>query len=251
MWPAHEKVFATFTYKEEKLPWDLGLHHEHWQKFIRALRDYEFNKALASSRPARAISYFMCGEYGGLFKRPHYHACIFGAVDFMDRKDMGDTWTSPTLEKIWGNGIVRCGDINMTTARYCAAYVIKRTNGKMAEEVNPETGLKRYERFHSQTGEIVEVKPEYAKMSLRPAIGKRWYERYGIDEMKKNGLVENGREWKIPKYFWEKFKETHPEDAEVLAYDRLKKGNRKERTPERLAVRERVHKAKIQFNEER
>lgn len=51
----HEKsMFITLTYDEKNVPEDYGLHHEHFQKFIRSFR----------KRTGEKLRYFMCGEYG-------------------------------------------------------------------------------------------------------------------------------------------------------------------------------------------
>ena len=62
-------VFITLTYDDDHLPEDRGLHHEDFQKFMKRLR---------KARTGQKIRYFMCGEYGGLNDRPHFHALLFG-----------------------------------------------------------------------------------------------------------------------------------------------------------------------------
>ena len=73
--------FITLTYNDNNLPHDLSLNHSHFQKFFKRLR---------KSLPFKTVRYYMCGEYGDEFKRPHYHACIFNH-DFPDREIVGKT----------------------------------------------------------------------------------------------------------------------------------------------------------------
>lgn len=50
-----DNAFLTLTYSPENLPADAGLHHEHFQKFMKRYRKF------ISPQKAR---FFMCGEYG-------------------------------------------------------------------------------------------------------------------------------------------------------------------------------------------
>ena len=58
--------FVTLTYDDEHLPGDQCLDHRDFQLFMKRLR---------KRFPSR---FFMCGEYGGLNGRPHYHSILFG-----------------------------------------------------------------------------------------------------------------------------------------------------------------------------
>ncbi len=73
----HENnCFITLTYDNTHLPSDGSLHYKDFQLFIKRLR-----KKFGNTR----IRYYMAGEYGENFGRPHFHACIFGH-DFHDKK---------------------------------------------------------------------------------------------------------------------------------------------------------------------
>ena len=67
--------FITLTYNDEHLPSDRSLNVEHFQRFMKRLRKH--------LEPLK-IRFFHCGEYGDKFRRPHYHAIVFG-YDFPDR----------------------------------------------------------------------------------------------------------------------------------------------------------------------
>ena len=65
----HDKnCFITLTYNDDNLPQDLSLHKEDFVKFMKRLRKNTGEK----------IRFYMAGEYGSLYQRPHYHACLFG-----------------------------------------------------------------------------------------------------------------------------------------------------------------------------
>jgi len=122
----HEQnCFVTLTYSPENLPSDAGLHHPHFQKFMKRLR---------KKYSGRDIRYYMCGEYGERTNRPHYHALLFG-LDFPDweyvsTSDSGhEVFTSKTLEKIWGLGFVTIGTVTFESAAYCAPYIMKKLTG--------------------------------------------------------------------------------------------------------------------------
>ncbi|MEO5355656.1 MAG: hypothetical protein H7835_21005, partial [Magnetococcus sp. XQGC-1] len=78
----HEhNCFITLTYNDDNLPANGSLNYRHFQNFMKRLRKYyvEFT-----------VRFYMCGEYGENFARPHYHACIF-AIMFMLRCLMHNT----------------------------------------------------------------------------------------------------------------------------------------------------------------
>jgi len=67
--------FATLTYAEENLTWgeeEPTLIKRDAQLFLKRLRKLE------NGSKKGKIKYYLAGEYGTTFKRPHYHAIIFG-----------------------------------------------------------------------------------------------------------------------------------------------------------------------------
>lgn len=87
--------------------------------------------------------YFAVGEYGDKTFRPHYHAALFG-VSFLEGELLAQTWE---------HGFIHLGELNHNSAQYIAGYVTK----KMTAKDDP-----RLEGRH----------PEFARMSLRPGIGR-------------------------------------------------------------------------------
>lgn len=232
--------FATFTYEDEPFGGTLVRHH--FQNFMKRLR---------RARPKENIRYYMCGEYGGQLKRPHYHACLFG-LELHDRElwkiqNGHRLYRSKELNELWGLGFALTGDITLESAAYVARYVMKKITGKAAKKTD-DNGLTYYERMDENTGEIYTLEPEYSTMSLKPAIGKNWYEKYSLDCFPSDFLVDpKGHKHSMPRYY-DKLKEI--EDAGTYE---LIKNDRKQRyekfadnnTPKRLRVREKVFEARF------
>lgn len=194
----HESAwFVTLTYDDAFLPEHGSLVPSDFRNFIRALRRSQDGK----------ISYYGCGEYGPYSSRPHYHAVLFGA-DFSDqhlwrRSANGDSWRSASLERAWRFGHSEFGAVTWASASYVAGYVRK----KVAAQENPEY----YLRVSDETGEIVEVQPEFSRMSLRPALGKRWIEKYWKDVYPRDYVVIEGVKAKPPRYYDKWMDQNHPD----------------------------------------
>lgn len=229
-----QNCFITLTYSDQHLPWDGSLKKSHFQKFIKRLR-----KQL---HPLK-ISYYMAGEYGELLSRPHFHACIFNH-QFSDREPWKEqegiiTYTSDTLDRLWGNGFSTLSDLTFETAAYAARYCTKKITGQSAED--------HYTTTHPITGETISLEPEYNSMSLKPGIGKEWLETYRSDVYPSDYLIRKGQKVPIPRYY-EKLLNLSEDDLIELKIRRNKNAvkHMKDNTPERLAVREQVKKLTMQ-----
>lgn len=183
-----ENAFLTLTYNNANLPPNGSLKKSDLQRFFKRLRHHT----------GRQIRYYACGEYGDITNRAHYHACIFGH-NFTDRKPfkrVGEhiLYTSKQLTQLWGHGNTSIGELTFETAAYTARYVMKKTTGK---------ACKRYVRLDEETGELIPLVQPYAAMSLRPAIGREWLEKYHGDiyNADKDFLVLRGKKLKPPKYY--------------------------------------------------
>jgi hypothetical protein len=182
--------FITLTYSDDNLPRDRSLDYEHFRLFIKRLR--------RKVKPAK-ISFLMSGEYGDEFTRPHYHACIFG-YDFPDKyywanRNGNDSYRSEILENTWKFGHAEIGELNFATAAYVASYTVKKVG-----EYDEQKFQEHYSWFDPSTGEYFLRRPEFGRMSLRPAIGKRFYDAYG-DDFHKGYTTEGGRKRAIPEYY--------------------------------------------------
>lgn len=233
--------FITLTYDQEHLPGDLSLDKSHFQKFMKRLR---------KKYPGEKIRYYHCGEYGEENKRPHYHACLFNH-DFQDKQQ----WTvrngtklyvSEELMNLWPYGFSTIGDVTFDSAAYVARYITKKITGKALEETNSQ-GLKPYELYDSNTGEITKIQSEYTTMSRRPGIGKDWYEKYKDDVYPSDFLVINGKRMRPPKYYDGLLEQEHEEQYDRRKHERRINAKRfkHETTPERLTARHKVKRAQL------
>lgn len=218
-----QNCFLTLTYSDDKLPCDASLDVRHFQLFIKKLR---------KRYPEKDIRYFHCGEYGEETNRPHYHAILFG-FDFEDKKRHKNynghwTWTSEELERLWGLGFCIIGTCSFASAAYVARYITKKVTGDLAEE------------------HYAGRKPEYITMSRRPAIGKRWLDRFSDDIVKGDFCVVNGKKVGLPKYYDSQLDDdvlkALKKDRSFKAYD-----YKDNTTLRRLTVREKVTEARVQF----
>ena len=240
--------FITLTYDDEHLPSDGSLKREHFQDFMKRLRDYvlrycdnpahvldeQDGQAKRVSDCCR-IRFLAAGEYGDNLGRPHYHALIFN-YDFPDREFFTiqngfNLFRSKILEKLWSYGYSLIGDVSFESAAYVARYVMKKVTGENAD--------------YYYEGRI----PEFSLRSLKPGIGAPWLERYKASVYPDDVVsVRGGVRCKPPRYYDTKLNLTNPE-----LYERIK-SKRKEfasksshNTVERLAVRRRIKEAQLKM----
>lgn len=236
MWK--ENCFVTLTYGRDKLPALGSLCYADYQLFMRRLRWFMY--------PARP-RFFMCGEYGPVNFRPHYHACLFN-IDFKDLVPRGISasghkyYSSVDLEDLWGHGNVSVQPLVKETASYCAKYIVGKVTGDAAEA--------RY-RVVDADGVISYREPEFCRCSLKPGIGASWFARYGGDVYPHDFVVAGGEKFSPPRYYdrlkWRE-KSLVLDEIEYARQKRAKAAFA-DNTPERLSVREVVHKARVSRQE--
>jgi len=232
----HEKnCFITLTYDNDHCPTDRSLNYGDFQRFMK-----RFRKRFKDS----TIRFYMAGEYGEKFERPHFHACIFG-FNFPDltlwkRTPSGALiYRSKSLEDLWPFGYSSVGDVTFESAAYVARYVMKKRTGKCIGD--------HYETTDMETGEIKERVPEFNRMSLKPGIGYDFYKKFSSDIYPHDYVVINGRETRPPKFYDKKFADDFPEDFEALQFQRFVDAVDRfdDNTDERLCVKEQVLEAKF------
>ena len=119
------------------------------------------NKRYKNAPNKPKISYLICGEYGDKFKRPHYHAIVFGAH-------------ADDIVKSWPYGAIYFGANNPdATVKYALKYVMKsrlwKSMGGSYERpfINVskgigasliERGSKTYQVVNTETGEFHKYK---------------------------------------------------------------------------------------------
>lgn len=203
--------FITLTYDDDHIPPDYGLHLEHSQDFIKRLR-----ARAAYDHKGLRLRFFLCGEYGPLNGRPHYHAAIFG-YDFPDKQifstiDGRRTYTSEILTDTWGLGHCTTADLNPSTASYIAGYVTKKITGARADD--------HYYRLNPFTGNFHHVKPEYATMSTKPGIGFGWLEKHHSDVFPSGFIVVDGQPRPVPRFYKKKLPEAEQASLKRAAVQR-------------------------------
>jgi hypothetical protein len=250
--------FVTLTYRSKEecsqeqldngyhVPSDWSLHESHVQKFLKRLR-----KANAHQK----IRYYYCGEYGRIcrhnydvevFKhdcktgRPHYHLCLFNWRPPDGQLIGPDLYDSPYLDSIWKYGFTSYGDITYQSAAYVSRYVLKKLTGAMAAD--------KYLQFNEDVGHDIWLTPEYARMSLKPGIGKRWLDDYSDDVFRSPGgtpVPGEGNVFAVPRYYDKILEEVDAELFEKVKLQRKKflSENKEEYSPERLMAKYKVHMA--------
>lgn len=263
--------FLTLTLNDDNLTgkyWtglrnDLGqkvyggnLNHRDVQTFLKRLRSYteyhacspQNNVVLAppgltakppiegARKPAEML-YYMCGEYGEKYRRPHYHICLFGA-DFKDKKLFtrtpagSDSYTSETLTTLWGNGNAFIGELNWQSAAYAARYCLKKMTGEPAKS--------HYTVVDAETGEIQQLLPEYARMSRSIGIGKAWLQQYQNDVYPHGYVVlHNGSKTTTPKYYDKIYRKENENEYKKMKATRAKAADKNfdEGSKQRLQAR--------------
>lgn len=227
--------FVTLTYADAHVPTDMSLDYRDFQLFMKRLR-----KRLGSVR------FFMCGEYGEQFLRPHFHACLFGAffpdrVLFRQLPSGSNIYTSKILEELWPLGFSSIGDVTFESAAYVARYITKKVTGPAAED--------HYKYLNYATGEICSRTPEFARMSLKPGIGAEWIKRYRSDVYTTDAVIVRGTRCKPPRYYDNYLESVDPFSKEYVDFLRAQRAQEcaSDNTEARLAVREEVAAARLQF----
>jgi len=229
-----DSSFVTLTYDDKHVPPDGGLRYRDFQLFMKRLR-----KRFGPTR------FFMCGEYGEQFSRPHFHAALFG-LRFPDlspykRLPSGSKlYTSEVLSRLWGSGFCSVGDVTFESAAYIARYVLKKV-GSDVERL----GIVDY-----STGSVSVRRPEFCQASRRPGLGYPFLAKYHLDIYPRDEVVVRGMKMKPPRYYDGKVEEFVSLGG-LLDWEsnRLEKFALSEvdSSPERLRVREFVTKARLAF----
>lgn len=178
-------IFFTMTYEVE--PKSQNGHgtlvKSHFQNFMKRLRKLTSNK----------LRYFVVGEYGSKFLRPHYHAIIYNLPQNLakDLVTLETVWRSGHYGPIAVPGICHLGDTLNGSLGYVAGYVMK---GAWSPQHDEETGL------------MDDRLPEYANMSknlglnyLTPSMTKFYQSREIGYITLPGGILQ-----KMPRYYMER-----------------------------------------------
>lgn len=190
-----ENCFATFTYRPKDLPADLSLVPEHFTLFMKRFRE-RLRKPSGEAEPTPR--YYMCGEYGDVHSRPHYHALLFGYSPpdkrfYKCASDGSQLYTSEFLDSVWQKGQVIVGAVTFESAAYVARYIMKKELGANVSDAR--------EILDVETGEITFRAHEYSRRSLKPGLGASWFAKYRSDVFPHDRVLSRGVKSKVPKYY--------------------------------------------------
>lgn len=251
--------FITLTYDKEHLPEGGTLIRKHYVDFMKRLRkkfvptnpfDPKTNRENYDAFALyHGVRYYMCGEYGQKNLRPHYHAILFN-LDFEDDRyfwrmcdrRINRIYRSPALEELWEHGNSDIGTVTFQSASYVARYVMKKVNGADAEY--------HYDPHDPVTGEYLlpaPLEPEYNTMSLRPGLGKTWFDKFHAEVYPSDKIRMNDHDQKPPKYYDKLLERQNPTLWEAVQQKRIafQRKNAANSTPARLQARETVLLEKI------
>lgn len=230
-----DNCFLTMTYDDDHIPKDYGLDKRHAQLFVKRLRQYAWRKW------KRRIKFYLCGEYGDKFDRPHYHMILFN-LDFVDKKRWKKErgywlYISETLDKLWKLGHCQIGDVSFKSCLYVAGYVIDKLDGEKYEDAYV---------YIDKENNIYDREREFALQSLRPAIGKDWYEENYLDVYAHDRVISNGHAAKPPRYYDKLAQEDPNSGFDDVHRRRLMRaaGFGEDGTRERLVAREKCARAR-------
>lgn len=238
--------FITLTFDEKKVK---------DRKLLFSLDYREFQLFLKRARKELGpFRYFVAGEYGETFLRPHFHANLFGIgfddLEFLRTSSAGfKLYTSSCLERLWPFGYSSVADVTFESAAYVARYCVKKITGPMAED--------HYIAMDSETGEFFRKTPEFCRMSLgREAgngLGLPWLHKYKSSVYREDGTAfmwqRGGVKMRPPKAFDRYLEDKFPLEFDDVQFQRYKKGLtlREDSTPERLASQELCTRARLSF----
>ena len=214
--------FVTLTYDDDHLPEYNSLNYKHFQDFMKRLR-----------KSHNGVRFYMCGEYGEDFSRPHYHALLFNCF-FPDRKkhSIGDSgsviYTSEALTKLWPYGFSTIGDVTFESAAYVARYITKKITGEKADD--------------HYKGKL----PEYTTMSRggnvkgSRGLGSSWFKDYKLDVFPSDQVVLRGKVMKPPRAYDKWLEQDDVGQYTTIKLDRKAKAleNAADNTAARLKAKE-------------
>lgn len=143
-----DNAFVTLTYADENVPAKGSLEPKHLQDWLK-----RFRKSIEPTK----IRYFAVGEYGDESQRPHYHVALFGfptcAYGQSQNWRLRCCSVCAMVSESWGLGKVFLGTLEPHSAQYVAGYTTKKLTSRDDIRLNGRH-------------------PEFARMSLKPGIGR-------------------------------------------------------------------------------
>lgn len=187
--------FITLTYNDEHLP------HSELGRPCFSVRDVQlFMKRYRKHYEPIKLRYFLIGEYGGQFGRPHYHAIIFN----LPNKSIYEL--NQTLAQIWDNGYTSIANVTDSRLNYVCKYCIQNLQGKKSYSCESE-----YPPFLS---------------SRNPGIGCSYVNDDNVIYHLNNETVQtfiDGKPYILPRYLKDKIFSDYPDIKDRMTQEYLQK----------------------------
>lgn len=155
--------FITLTYNDENIPYseesglptlskrDVTLFMKRLRSNLSKAGEYPnlLGKIVKKPKIHVKIKYFLQGEYGSNFNRPHYHMILF---NFPMQYDY-------LIEYSWAKGFIHYGEVTQASIHYTTKYILSKLEGDFCGIQKPfalmSKGLgltyaKRLFRYHNQ-----------------------------------------------------------------------------------------------------
>ena len=232
MMNSKNNYFVTLTYDNEHLPvpkqmtiektgeiiteWDMKRFGIDWngtlvKKDIEQFMDTLRHKMARDPYNHRGIRYCLCGEYGELNRRPHYHIILFNCPLPIEsfycprlKWEEAIYYQNTIIEECWTKGISNITQCSWNTIAYVARYITKKQYGEHSQE------------HYARLGQI----PEFMQMSLKPAIGWYYYEQHKDKIYEQDSIIIKNRTGiqavKPPKYFDKLYEKENPKHMEEI-----------------------------------
>lgn len=222
-----ESAFVTLTYDDEHVPADRSLSVREHQLFMKRFR----------KRYGDGVRFYMCGEYGELRRRPHYHYLFFNR-DFGDKKFYRTSkggmrlYTSESLSELWPMGFNVVGEVTLESCAYVARYICDKITGAKASD---------HYQYVDGDGVVHPLVPEFTTGSRRPGLGADWYKQFGRHSLLSGDhCVLDGKRVRVPRFYDSRFEVTDTEELTRIKKRRINNARRfmKNQTYDRRRVRE-------------
>lgn len=208
--------FITLTYAPEHCPISrngfMELRKPHVQQFFKTLRTHQWRNGNCEK-----IKYYIAGEYGDTFKRPHYHAVIFNL-------DLEIMIGKKHYNQVKRGFIPLDGKYNFHVSQWDKGHI---TIGQVCEASVGYTLIymnKPWRPMHAND----DRQPQFSLMSKRlgekylsPAMIK-WYKDDLDNRLYCN--IEDGKKIAMPRYYKQKLFQAIYQDPELAEYHQHRVG---------------------------
>lgn len=122
--------FVTLTYNVDSV----SLTQKKWMTLVKADVQKFMKRLRKQSKGAKPLKYYLCGEYGGKFYRPHYHIILFNATlkslagEFtkaIERGIIALDGKTPIKCPSWKHGTITLGQVTEASVGYTLKYISK------------------------------------------------------------------------------------------------------------------------------